>query len=165
MNLFDLITKYFWSLAILITCINFFMFRKRAQMHIKNNPGLQNGYRALLKSYLLWMNIPWIVMGLGCTVGGVPSVLHYLRPRDGNPYVLAWFITVIFLWAAGTYWLFFSNGAETLARHPGAVELRYGLKRKDITNPLMIKALWLLCLAGGITGMVAIWSLDIPLQI
>ncbi|MGD9366823.1 MAG: hypothetical protein PVH87_14070 [Desulfobacteraceae bacterium] len=82
-----------------------------------------------------WMNIPWIVMGFGCTVGGVPSVWHYFRPSDGNPFVLAWFGSVFFLWIAGTIWLFFQNGAETLAKHPGAIEFRIGFKRKEVSNP------------------------------
>lgn len=163
MDAISLILKHFWLAAILITGINWLMFKRRAQKHIMENRQLEAGYATLLKGYLLWMNIPWIVMGLGCTVGGVPSAWHYLRPRDGNPYVLAWFGSVFLLWIAGTFWLFFRGGAETLARHPGAVELRYGFKRKEITNPAMIKALWLLCLIGGIIGVAAIWTMGISL--
>ncbi len=163
MEAFNLLSKYFWCVAIIITAINWLMFRRRAQKHIIVNQQLEKGYTTLIRGYLLWMNVPWIVMGLGCTVGGVPSVWHYFRPKDGNPYVLAWFGSVFFLWAAGTFWLFFKNGAETLARYPGVIEFRYGLKRKDIANPVMIKALRLLCLAGGIIGVTAMWAMDIPL--
>jgi len=102
-------------------------------------------------------------MGFGCTIGGIPSVWHYFRPRDGNPFVLAWFGSVFFLWIAGAFWLFIKDGAKTLAKHPGAIEFRIGFKRKDISNPTMIKALWLLCLAGGIIGVVMMWIMDIPL--
>ena len=163
MEFFNLISKYFWLLAILTTCINLVIFRKRAQKYIIENQQLENGYAALFKGYLVWMNIPWIVMGIGCTIGGISTVWQYFRPRDGNPYVLAWFGSVFFLWTAGTFWIFFKDGAETLARHPGAIEFRYGLKRKDITSPLAIKALWLLCMAGGIVGVVMMWTMDIPL--
>ena len=163
MGLFDPVSKYFWLIAIIVTGINWLIFRKRAQKHMKENPQLAEGYAALFRGYIVWMNIPWVVMGIGCTVGGVPSVWHYFRPRDGNPYVLAWFGSVFFLWVLGTFWLFFRDGAETLVRHPGAMEFRYGLKSKDITNPILIKALWLLALAGGIVGVVVMWVMDIPM--
>lgn len=162
MKFFSLMAKYFWLIAIAVTCINWFSFKKRVQKHIAENQQLAEGYEALLKGYLVWMNIPWIVMGFGCTIGGVPSVLHYFRPRDGNPFVLAWFGSVFFLWIAGTFWLFFKNGAETLAKHPGAIEFRTGFKGKHISNPTMIKALWLLCLVCGIIGFVILWTKNIP---
>jgi hypothetical protein len=162
MNPFILISKYFWLIAIMVTGINWVMFRKRAQKYIKEKPELKEGYEALFRGYLLWMNIPWMVMGLGCTVGEVPSAWHYFRPRDGNLYVLAWFASVFFLWVFGTFWLFFRGGAETLARHPGAIEFRYGFKIKGITRPVVIKAFWLLALTGGIVGVVLMWYMDIP---
>lgn len=163
MEPFNLISKYFWLVAMVVTVINWFLFRKRAQKHIEENPKLAEGYAALFRGYLFWMNIPWVVMGLGCTVGGIPTVWHYFRPRDGNPYVLAWFGSVFFLWVFGTFWLFFKDGAETLARHPGAMEFRMGFKSKDITSPIFIKAFWLLALASGIVGVVVMWSVDIPI--
>jgi hypothetical protein len=163
MELFGLISKYFWVIAIIVTGINWVMFRKRARKRIHENPSLKEGYEALFRGYLIWLNLPWVVMGIGCTVGGVPSVLHYFRPRDGDPYVLAWFASVLFLWVFGTFWLLFRGGAESLARHPGAVEFRYGLKSKDITSPAWIKAFWLLALTGGVVGFVVMWSMDIPI--
>ena len=163
MAFFGFVSKYFWMVAIVITGINWLLFKKRARKHIAADNELAEGYAALFKGYLVWMNLPWIVMGVGTTVGGVPSVWHFFRPQDGNPYVLAWFGSVFFLWIAGTFWLFFRNGAETLARHPGAIEFSMGYKRKDITNPLLIKALWLLCLAGGIIGVYMMWTRNIPI--
>ena len=165
MELFDFVSHYFWLIAIITTGINWLIFRKRAQKYIKENPQLEEGYAALFRGYIVWMNIPWVVMGLGCTVGGVPTVWHYFRPRDGNPLVLAWFGSVFFLWVLGTFWLFFRDGAEKLAQHPGALVFRFGLKSKDITNPVMIKSFWLLTLAGGIVGVVVMWIVDIPIQI
>ena len=161
MELFDLISKYFWLIMIAVTAINLVMFRKRAQKYIEEKPELKDGYETLFRGYLFWMNIPWVVMGIGCTLGGVPSVWHFFEPRDGNPYVLAWFASVFFLCAFGTFWLFFRGGAETLARHPGAVEFRYGFKRKDVTNPKVIKAYWLLSLAVVIVAVVMMWYMDI----
>ncbi len=163
MELFHLMSKHFWFVAVLVTVINGFIFRKRAQRHIEENPQLEAGYRDLLRGYLFWMNVPWIVMGIGCTIGGVPSVWHFFRPRDGNLYVMAWYASVFLLWMLGTFWLFFRGGAETLVRYPGMVEFRYGLKAKDITNPLWIKVFWLLALVCGIVAVASMWYIEIPI--
>jgi len=157
-------TRFFWLIAIVVTGINFLIFKKRSQKHILENPELAKGYASLFRGYLFWLNIPWVIMGLGCTIGGIPSVWHFFRPRDGNPYVLAWFGCVFALWIIGTFWLFFRKGAETLARYPGAVEIYYGWKRKEITNPMWIKIIWLLALAGGIFGVVMMWFMEIPIS-
>jgi uncharacterized BrkB/YihY/UPF0761 family membrane protein len=68
----DLISKHFWVVAIIVTIINWLIFRKRAQKHIQNNPQLEEGYASLFRNYLFWMNISWVIMGIGCTFGGVP---------------------------------------------------------------------------------------------
>lgn len=152
MNPLDLILRYFWLVAIAFTVVNFFTFKKTAKKHIEENHELEKGYSTLFRGYLFWMNIPWVIMGVGCTIGGIPSVWYYFRPRDGNPYVLAWFGCVFALWILGTFWLFFRGGAEILSRHPGAIEFSYGWKTKELTNPAAIKVVWLLALAGGVFG-------------
>jgi hypothetical protein len=163
MELFKFISKYFWLVAIVFTGVNCFIFKRRSRKHIKENPELAKGYATLFRGYLFWLNIPWIIMGIGCTLGGIPSVWYYFRPMDGNPFVLAWFGCIFALWILGTFWLFFRGGAEMLAHHPGALEFTYGLRRKAITNPAWIKALWLLALAGGIFGAAFMWVTDIPI--
>jgi hypothetical protein len=115
MEPFALVSRYFWLIAIMVTGINGLIFRKKARKYVEEDPQLEEGYAALLRGYMVWMNIPWVVMGIGCTGGGVPSLWHYFRPRDANPYVLAWFGSVFLLWVLGTFWLFFRNGAEKLA--------------------------------------------------
>jgi hypothetical protein len=161
MQIFYFVSKYFWFLAIIGTAINWLRFRNRAQKHIKENPQLAEGYATLLRGYLFWMIMPWVVMGIGCTVGRVPSVWNYFRPRDRNPYVLAWFASVFFLYLLGTFWLFFQGGAEKLAQHPGAVEFRFGwFKRKDITNTAWIKFFWILMLTGTLIALVIMCTSD-----
>ncbi len=164
MDIFILIPKYFWLIAILVTSINCMMFRIRAKKHIAAKPELKDGYATLLRGYLFWMNLPWVVMGIGCTVGRVPSVWYYFRPRDGNPYVLAWFASIVLLWVLGTFWLFFRGGAETLVRYPGVLQAGGGLKSRNIASPVLFKVIWLLALTGGVIAMVTMWILDIPIQ-
>ena len=153
--MFEIISQYFWAVAIVVTCINVAIFKVRSTRHIQANPKLAKGYSKLLRGYIIWMNIPWVVMGIGCTVGEIPTFWHYFRPKDGNPYVLAWFASVFLLWIVGTYWLLFRDGADMLAKHPGAFNMK-------TSNPTMIKLFWFLSLAGGVFGMIMMWTLDIP---
>ena len=116
--------QHFWIVAIVVTCANAAYYKHRSKYYIEANPDLAEGYSKLIKGYLFWFNIPWVVMVIGCTIGGIPSVFQYFNPQDGDPYVLAWFGSVFLIWMLGTYWLLFMNGAEALAKHPGLVQIR-----------------------------------------
>jgi hypothetical protein len=164
MTPFTLILKHFWLIALIVMFVNWLKFRIKAQKQIKKQPGLKKGYESLLQGYLLFMGLPYLVMGIGCTLGGVPSVFHYFRPRDGNPYVLAWFGCVFLHLVGFTFWLFFKNGAEKLVQYPGAIEIHNGFQSTDVTNPELIKLIWLLGLAGALIAAAIIWSTDIPIQ-
>jgi hypothetical protein len=163
MNFFALISKYFWLIALIATFINWLSFRREAQKQIEKQPRLRPGYNSLIRGYLPFMSLPWLVMGIGCTIGGVPSIWHYFRPRDGNPYVISWFGCIFFLWVCGTFWLFFKNGAEMLAQHPGAIQFNNFGTSKDVTNPKLIKLLWLLSLAVGVIVVATMWSTNLQL--
>src|SRR5476649_2000679 len=105
---------FIWIVFIIVTCLNVAVLKWRSREYVKANPELAAGYRTLIRGYLIWMNIPWLVMGIGCTVGRIPSMVYFLRPADGNPYVIAWYASVIAEWLLGSYWLFFKSGAKML---------------------------------------------------
>lgn len=155
MDIFTIITKWFWVAFIAVTFANGAAIWWRAQREIRKHPELEEGYRTIIKGFLFWGNIPWIVMGIGHLVGGVPTIFQFFRPRDGNPFVLAFFASVLLIWLLGTHWLFFRGGAEMLVEHPG-------IFRYKITSPLYVKVYWLLCLAGGIVGVVFMFMMDVP---
>ena len=150
-----IIGRWFWVACIVTTCANAAILRARAQRHIRENPTLTDGYRTMIRGFLLWANIPWIVMGAGIVLGGVPSILHFFRPQDCDPFVLAFFATVFAVWGIGTFWLLFRDGAELLVRHPGILNI-------DFKSPFMFKALWFLCLGGGFAGVVMMFTMDVP---
>jgi hypothetical protein len=103
---------------IAITCINVLYLKFHSRERIRQRPELAAGYQRLIWGYLFWGNLPWIIMGLGLELGGLPSIFSYFRPRDGNPFVLAFFIVVFAVWILGFWWLFFARGAEFLVEHP-----------------------------------------------
>jgi hypothetical protein len=156
MELFVLITKWFWAICIITTFINVAIYRSRASRQIQAHPELEEGYRALIKGFAIWGSLPWVVMGVGCVFGGVPSVFYFFRPRDGNPFVLAFIASVFLEWVLGTYWLIFRGGAQMLVKHPGM--FNWNLK-----TPRMVIFFWFLSLAGGIFAVVMMFSKDFPL--
>lgn len=134
-----------WIFLIAVTCLNGVIWWRRAQSKIKDDPSLEEGYRFLIKRWLIYGNAPWVVMGLGILYGAVPSALHYFNPRNG-PFVLAFYATTVLLWVLSFRWIFFQRGAETLLKYPGLLNL-------PTSSPWVVKAYFLLCLAGGVIGL------------
>jgi len=96
-------------------------------------------------------------MGFGIVVGGVPSVFHYFNPRNG-PMAIAWYVVVVALWIASIYWIFFRRGAETLIEYPGLLNL-------PSQKPWVVKFFILVCLAGGIAGLLGMVFADIQVPL
>jgi hypothetical protein len=139
------IFRHAWLLFVIVTCANGAVWWVRARPRIAENPALQEGYRRLIRGWLIYGNLPWLVMGAGILSGSVPSTFHYFNPRNG-PFVIAFYVTVVAFWIATFYWLFFKEGAETLLAHPGLLNVPVG-------RPWTVKAYFLLCLAGGVIGL------------
>jgi hypothetical protein len=137
--------QHAWVLFIVVTCANGAIWWSRGKKEMAEHPELEEGYRSLIRGWLLYGNLPWVVMGVGIVFGGVPSVFHYFDPRNG-PYVIAWYVTVVALWIVTAYWVFVRDGAEALIRHPGLLNL-------PTQEPWAVKALLVLMLAGGIAGL------------
>jgi len=154
--LFIVVTKWFWATCIVVTFINAAIFRVRANQNISANPDLRQGYRTLVVGFVTWGNLPWVVMGIGSVFGGVPSVFNYFRPRDGNPFVLSFLASVVLVWVLGTYWIVFRDGAEMLVKYPGLLNINLKSRRA-------VMIYWFLSLAGGLVGIVIMFSRDIPL--
>jgi hypothetical protein len=146
--------RHAWVGFIAVTCLNGAVWWWRGQVHIRANPALRSGYQRLIRGWLIYGNLPWLVMGAGILFGGVPSVFHFFNPRNG-PVVLAWYVTVVSLWAATGHWLFLRQGAETLVAHPGLLNF-------PSNRPGMVKLVFLLGLAGGIAGLLMMLVMDIP---
>jgi hypothetical protein len=151
-------SPHLWFFLELSTCVNAIYFGMRAREDAKVRPELAEGYAALIRGWLLWGSIPWLVMAVGLEFGRVPSIWHYFRPRDGNPYVLAWYVCVVFLWILGLSWVFLRGGAEMLAVHSRI--LRCGL-----SSPAKVKLVCSLSVAGGVAALILMMVMDIPLPL
>jgi hypothetical protein len=144
-----------WLMFVAVTCLNALILKIRSRRYVRERPELAIGYQQLVHGVLFWANLPWLVMGVGIELGGLPSIFSYFRPRDGNPFVQAWFGVVIGLWLLGFWWLFPRRGAEFLVEHPG-------LLRGTPRIPNMIRLFYCLSILGGIFGLLFMWFSDIP---
>ncbi|MGA2093669.1 MAG: hypothetical protein ABSH16_09720 [Sedimentisphaerales bacterium] len=109
-----------------------------------------------------WLSVTWLIMGIGFIIGGVPSIWNYLRPRDGNSYVLVWWASVLVLYIIGSYWIFVGQGAAKLAKS-GAIQYRSAGKTMTVSSEKSIKLIFLLDLAGAIIFTAVVWFVNIPL--
>jgi hypothetical protein len=152
----QMVFKWFWLAAVLTSFLNAGVFWKRAKQNIDIFPELEEGYRKIIKGFLFWSNLPWVVMGVGIIFGGVPSFFHFLHPRDGNPFVLAFIASILCIYAAGTYWLFSRNGIETLIRHNAMFAGAFD-------SPAKVKLQWFGSLVGGLLLITIMFLVDFPL--
>lgn len=111
--------RYFWIALVIMTCANVGIRWSHVQDRIRENPDLKPGYRRLFLGHLFWVNLPWLGMGIGILSGQVPSVFEFLRPSEGNVFVLAWWGLLAALFGLGTWWFLVGGGAEAHERHPG----------------------------------------------
>lgn len=155
MNAFVFLGKWFWAICILMMIATAIRFRVRGIKQIRMDPALAPGYRTLSWNFVFWSSIPWLVMGVGCIFRRVPDVWSLFRPAEGNPFVLAFFASVVLIWGLGTYWLLFRGGAEMLVRHPGLFDY-------DFKTPRAVKAVWFLALASGVVGVVMVFVHPFP---
>lgn len=142
--------RHMWVLFMGATCVTALLWWNRGRTEAAGNPELAAGYRSLVRGFLIYGNLPWLVMGIGIVAGGVPSAVHYFDLRNG-PFVILFYVTIVALWVASTYWVFVRGGAEALIRHPGLFNI-------DIQAPWAIKMTFLLSLAAGVTALAAMLS-------
>jgi len=111
--------KYLWIFFLAMGLVNCFLGWRSLLTHIENNEVLKTKYRHLFIQYVIWTNLPWVVMGVGILLGKTQGVLDYLVPSSGNLTVVIWwglFFLMNFILAG---WIFFAGGAETLEKYPG----------------------------------------------
>lgn len=118
------LAQWAWLVFLAGVPLNVLAIRRRVRRHIVAHPELAEGYRRLLRGFAFWTSLPWLVMGAGCTVGGVPTVFHFLRPAAGGPFVWAFWVVVYAEFLLLGWWAVRCGGAEALVRHPGLVAFR-----------------------------------------
>ncbi|MEM9092476.1 MAG: hypothetical protein AAGC93_27565 [Cyanobacteria bacterium P01_F01_bin.53] len=152
--------SHVWLVAIAINAINATIFWVRAQPDIQQTPILKTGYIKLLLGFFVGLSLPWIVVGVGTTLGEIESIADYFYVREGNPSVVALWIVIWALILSFSQWLWFQNGAEILLRHPAI--LRSNSLNLESVSPKFLKLTWLAMLVMFIVPHVTILWLMKP---
>ena len=129
--------RHAWLLFVVVTFANAAVWWFRGRAEIARNPALEWGYRRLVLRFLVYGNIPWLILGAA----------FELPPAFRGPLLIAFAITIVVYWIAGFYWLVFGGGAEELAAHPGLLR---GSPRDPRTIKAQFSILLGLTLVGGI---------------
>jgi hypothetical protein len=156
----DIIFRFGWIFLIIMTIINGFVLKYRSKKYIDQNPELADGYDKLFKGWLLYGNIPWLVMAIGDLTKITNGIWEYFNPKLMNPMVLLFHASIIIIWIIGSNWIYFKNGADFLAKHPGLFKFEGPGFSNDITSSKAIKIIWTLGLIGGIAGMTMMWTMN-----
>ncbi len=107
---FRLLSEYFWLIVLGFAVFN---YRKARGAILTSEPTGQVGEAEIyLKRFVLYANLPWVVMGLGQILGYTPTVWYYFRPQDGNPFVIAWLAVAFVTSCAYAWWVLFAGGAQ-----------------------------------------------------
>ena len=132
-----------WILLILVTFANAIILKFRVRRYIAEKPELKIGYDRLIRGFLIWGSLPWAVMGIGATYGGVTKIIDFFNYKSTNIYVQLWISTIVVEWILGFYWIFFRSGAEMLVAHPGIFNMPF-------QRPRDAKLLYVVSTIGGI---------------
>ena len=111
-NLFNLIGRYFWAVCLAFSAYNYIVGLRSLVSRESTDPRASEAAVNLRRWFAVAGALPWVVMGWGILVGGVPNVWSFFRPQDRNPYVLAWFATLFIIAFGFAFWVFILEGAE-----------------------------------------------------
>ncbi|QUY42927.1 hypothetical protein [Acaryochloris marina] len=109
--------RYFWALLIAVTVVNglTLYFQGWSDMATLD---LKLSYAKLTLYILFWATVPWMVVGISCMRNQL-SLNDYLEPPTLHPDLIAFFASLIGVFAMGSYWIFAAGGAEQLLHYPG----------------------------------------------
>jgi hypothetical protein len=109
--LLDLASQYFWAIALALSALNYFKTSKQfaAVPH-------DGGARKYLNRLALGLALPWVCAGIGQLTGVAPTVWHYFRPQDGNPFVWAWLALYFGFACIYAWWVLLAGGASKVHR-------------------------------------------------
>jgi hypothetical protein len=105
-NVPEVLSKYFWIALMAVTVVNGLMFKLRYRKHIQNDPQLSADFSKLIRGFIIWWNLPWVVMGAGILLGQLPTMWHCFSGVRDNPFALAWWVSILIAVLVSMYWAF-----------------------------------------------------------
>ena len=142
-------SRHFWLVALVVTATGGLFKAIYVSLTKGLRPDVRSCRRKVALGWAVFGSVPWAVMGLGIVRGHTESVLHYLRPRTGGGFVLAFWLSIAVLLALGTCWVFLGNGAHVLSRARG-----------PYTKPGYTRLTWGMCVAAALLAFVVLLVIE-----
>ena len=114
-NLFPLLSRYFWLVCLATSFINYLLARRRMRAATTDPRAVEEGEQ-YMRRFALAAALPWALMGLGQMSGITPTIWYYFRPQDLNPFVTAWFACIFVASVIHAGWVLSMDGAEKIRR-------------------------------------------------
>jgi hypothetical protein len=111
-EIFTLISRYFWLIALAFSAFNYLRARGDFLRSEAVEQATSGEHALYLKRFAFGGALPWVVMGVGQLTGTAPTVWHYFRPQDGNPFVLAWLAVCFAVTCIYAWWVLAAGGAQ-----------------------------------------------------
>lgn len=119
-----LVLRYFWLLGIAAALGSAAFGRMTARAYIERDASLKEGYDRLIRGAAVYLSAPWIVMGIGMIFGKFNTIFDLLLSlKNWDPFSVVFFGVVIADALFLFIWVWFVDGAEFLAAHPGVFSL------------------------------------------
>jgi len=134
---------HLWLMFVVVTFLNAAIWWFRGRAEIAKNPDLKWGYRRLIPRFLIFWNIPLLILG---------ASLELPAPFRA-PFLIAFAISIVVLQIASAYWVFFCGGAEQLAAHPGFLK-----QMGDPRDPWTIKMVTLVTFLGILVMVISFFA-------
>lgn len=162
MLIFRLLSEYFWAVAIIVSALNIFGLRQNGKRLFAEDAEELDKFNKFISRFGFWLLFPWVVMGIGVEVGGVETIWHFFRPREGNFFVIVWWAGLYSWWLYTLYWLIFAGGAEKLVKYQVVYYRSFG-KSGPVKSPLKIKLLVGVMILVLFIVSISVWFKDMPL--
>lgn len=157
-----LLFKHFYILIILGGLANYFVFRKRMKVISTNQPELEAGFKQILKAFLFFGTLPWLILAVGVLLGKVEHIFSVFQPANLNPVVLLFHASVYVIYILTLKFLFMGNGAEFLKKHISLFQNPRGVKLEP--SAIQIKIFAGILVVFGMAILLALWFVKIPVD-
>src|SRR6266853_5384020 len=110
MSSFDLLSRYFWLIALGMCALQYARSVNRAGL-VADDSDTREVVDRYRRVWFAAQAMPWLIMGVGILSGSTRSIWDFFLPQDGNVFVLT-FITFAFAESLAVIWWAFSGGAK-----------------------------------------------------
>lgn len=155
-------TIIFCLFGVMVTFFNARWVKRNARKYILEKPELEEGYNKMYKAYIIYGNVPWVIIAIGYLSGLTNSIADFSRPSEMNPIVLIFYAAIVLFLILSVWWIYFKDGAEFLENHPGLVQKNSFFSGRTDMTAKEIKTMLPLMILGGIAALVMMWFGGFP---